>query len=100
MVKLNYKEVCVITECPFCHKANEVEVNEMDYWDWQDGALAQDAFPYLSTDERELLISGICPKCWDDMFGGYEDGEPAGVLDDYALEFMEHMDDEDKDEEG
>lgn len=73
MIKLNYKEVCVITECPFCHKANEVEVNEMDYWDWQDGALAQDAFPYLSADERELLISGICPKCWDGMFGGYDE---------------------------
>lgn len=72
MVKINYKEVCVITQCPFCGHAHEVEVNETDYWDWQDGALAQDAFPYLSADEREMLISGIDSECWNKMFGGEE----------------------------
>jgi hypothetical protein len=72
MVKINYKEVCVITQCPFCGRGNEIEVNEADYWDWDDGMLAQDAFPYLSADEREMLISGICPTCWDSMFGGEE----------------------------
>lgn len=71
-MKINYKEVSVITQCPFCGHAHEVEVNEMDYWDWQDGELAQRAFPYLSADEREMLISGICPTCWDKMFGGEE----------------------------
>ena len=74
-MKINYKEVSVVTSCPFCGHAHEVEVNEADYWDWQDGVLAQDAFPYLSADEREMLISGICPKCWDEMFGGGEDEE-------------------------
>ena len=68
MAKINYKEVCVVTRCPFCGRANEVEVNEMDYLDWDDGKLAQDAFPYLSASEREMLISGICPTCWDTMF--------------------------------
>jgi len=73
MNKINYKEVTVITTCPFCGHANEVEVNEMDYLDWQDGMLAQDAFPYLSPDERETLISGICPTCWAKMFPPEED---------------------------
>lgn len=73
MVKINYKEICVVTQCPFCGRGNEVEVNEVDYWDWQDGVLAQDAFPYLSADEREMLISGICPTCWDTMFGSDEE---------------------------
>ena len=72
MKKINYKEITIVTACPFCGHANEVEVNEMDYFDWQDGELAQNAFPYLSADEREMLISGICPKCWDEMFGGEE----------------------------
>lgn len=72
MTKINYKEICVVKACPFCGHAHEVEVNEADYWDWQDGALAQDAFPYLSADERELLISGIDSECWDKMFGGEE----------------------------
>ncbi len=68
-MKINYKEVSVVTVCPICGHAHEVEVNEMDYWDWKDGALVQDAFPYLSANEREILISGICPFCWDNMFG-------------------------------
>ena len=102
MMKINYKEVCVVTACPFCGHAHEVEVNEMDYLDWQDGELAQNAFPYLSADEREMLISGICPTCWDEMFGSNEEPDPndhpiqqgmLGVVDDYALEFMEHMED-------
>ena len=67
----------VVTRCPFCGEAHTVLVNEMDYYDWQDGKLAQDAFPYLSADEREMLISGICPTCWDGMWGSadndYED---------------------------
>ena len=69
-MKINYKEVSVVTRCPICGHGNEVEVNEMDYLDWQDGVLAQVAFPYLSANEREALISGICPTCWENMFGG------------------------------
>ncbi len=65
----------VVTRCPFCGKAHEIEVNEMDYLDWQDGKLAQDAFPYLSASDREMLISGICPDCWDGMFGNGEEEE-------------------------
>lgn len=69
-MKINYKEVSVITVCPICGQAHEIEVNEMDYWDWKDGAFVQDAFPYLSAEVREMLISGICPSCWSNMFGG------------------------------
>lgn len=75
MVKINYKEVCVVTYCPFCHKGHEVEVNEFDYFDWSEGELAQDAFPYLTAAEREMLISGVCPTCWDKMFGIDEEEE-------------------------
>ena len=75
MSKINYKEVTVVTACPFCGHANEVEVNEIDYLDWQDGMLVQNAFPYLSANEREMLISGICPTCWEKMFPPEEDEE-------------------------
>ena len=61
------------TTCPFCHKTHTVQVRGKDYRAWQDGELAQNAFPYLSADEREMLISGICPTCWDGMFGEEED---------------------------
>lgn len=70
MTKINYKEVCVITTCPFCGHANEIEVNEEDYWDYDDGVSAIIAFPYLSTYEREALITGLCPHCINKTFGG------------------------------
>lgn len=28
----------------------------------------QDAFPYLSADDREFLISGMSPEGWDETF--------------------------------
>lgn len=68
MEKINHREYKIITSCPFCGHADAVFVNEDDYWDWQDGALVQDAFPYLSADDRELLISGCCSQCWNKMF--------------------------------
>jgi hypothetical protein len=74
-MKINYKEITIVTRCPICGHANFVEVNEADYWDWQDGTLVQDAFPYLSADEREMLISGICPTCWANTFGDLEEEE-------------------------
>lgn len=73
-MKINYKEVSIVTRCPFCGKTHEVEVNEMDYLDWQDGALIQDVMPYLSAQEREHLISGICSTCWGKMFEGEDEG--------------------------
>lgn len=59
-------------ECPFCGKYHEVMVNETDFIAWQDGELVQNALPYLSANEREILVSGICPKCWTDTFGEEE----------------------------
>jgi len=61
------------TICPFCGKRHTVQVHPADYHAWEDGTLVQEAFPYLSASERELLISGICPTCWDNMFGEEED---------------------------
>lgn len=85
-MKINFKEVGIITRCPFCGHAHEVEVNEMDYWDWEDGMCAQDAFPYLSADEREMLITGICPTCWERTFSGCEDEEEDYETADDAME--------------
>lgn len=76
MEKINRQEYKIITTCPFCGHAHSVFVNEADYWDWQDGALVQDAFPYLSANDRELLISGICSTCWDKYFGSDEEPDP------------------------
>lgn len=68
-MKTNHREIEIITSCPFCGHAHSIFANEMDYLNWQDGELVQRAFPYLSADDREMLISGICPTCWAKAFG-------------------------------
>jgi hypothetical protein len=36
---------------------------------WRNGVTVQDAFPQLSADEREFLLTGITPEEWDAAFG-------------------------------
>lgn len=69
------QKIFVETYCPMCHTYHYIEVNERDFYAWQGGKLAQDAFPYLSAEEREMLISGICSDCWEKMFSEDEDEE-------------------------
>jgi hypothetical protein len=55
-------------ECVECHRTILI-LCTADEWDaYKHGLLIQDAFPNMSADEREMIISGICPKCWDVMF--------------------------------
>jgi len=65
-----FEFVQITKACPFCGEYHEVEVPFDGYMEWQNGVLIQDALPMLSANEREILISGICPDCWEKMFGG------------------------------
>jgi hypothetical protein len=60
--------ITVSVPCPFCQNSAELDVPFEGYKAWQSGELAQNAFPDLSADEREMLISGTCPTCWDEQF--------------------------------
>ena len=46
------------TTCRKCKDQVEIKVNIDDVTAWENGKLIQDAMPYLSADEREVLISG------------------------------------------
>lgn len=74
-MKENLKDMTLIAVCPFCGAETEIAVSASDYLNWKNGELVQNAFPYLSADEREALISGICSTCWDDMFSSSEEEE-------------------------
>lgn len=37
------------------------------------GALVQEAFPQLSAEEREFLLTGITGEEWDEMLGSEEE---------------------------
>lgn len=59
----------IVQSCLECGDPVAMEVNESDLDRWLSGKeLVQDAFPYLTADQREILISGICGKCFDKMF--------------------------------
>lgn len=63
----------VKTTCPICHCDTYLMVDAEEYARWKAGELIQVAMPDLDADEREMLISGICPTCWEDMFDDDED---------------------------
>ncbi len=39
---------------------------------YENGTVAQRAFPNLTADQREFIISGIVPEEWDKIFGKEE----------------------------
>ena len=65
----------VVCRCVKCKSVHVLLVNSDDLQRWKDGELIQDAMPYLSADEREILISNICGRCFEQMFGEGEDDE-------------------------
>lgn len=54
--------------CPICGKRFKIRVKWEDFQRWKQGELIQICFPDLKPEERELLISGVCPDCWNDTF--------------------------------
>jgi len=54
----------VANQCKQCGTINCVRVTEDSFSLWQNGELAENAFPYCSEEEREHIISGTCKECW------------------------------------
>lgn len=56
---------------PFTGKLHfmELNVSQVQLADWESGTLAQNAFPQLSAEDREFIMTGITPTEWDDLFG-------------------------------
>jgi|SanBayMetagenome_1026888.scaffolds.fasta_scaffold09717_3 L-lysine 2,3-aminomutase len=68
MVALAYDTLCDAF-CKHCGRQFYLTFNKSDMYDWLSGSLPiQSALPYLSANERELLLSGTCGECFDKMF--------------------------------
>ena len=52
-------------QCVQCTNVYRFTVGEDDLAAWIDGAHIQNVMPYLSANERELFISGLCGPCFD-----------------------------------
>jgi len=65
----------ITKQCTKCRTLIEFTVSEEGYLKYIKGAHVQNAFPDLSSELREMFISGICPTCWDEMFNDIDDDE-------------------------
>ena len=60
------RPVCV--GCKMCGDLHTIQLSYSGEAAWRCGELIQDALPELTADERELLLSQTCGKCWDALF--------------------------------
>ena len=64
-------KVILARQCPFCGKETRKEMDAKEFYDgieaYQNGALVQNAFPKADTSLRELIITGICDACWENL---------------------------------
>lgn len=59
--------------CPNCSQVIELPITEEELLSWDGRKHIQEQFPQLTPELREMLISGICPKCWNEIFPPEED---------------------------
>lgn len=55
--------------CIYCGENGILELSNDGIAKYENGALIQEAFPDIDIQMREQIISGIHPKCWNEMFG-------------------------------
>lgn len=65
----NPPEVLISGPCYYCKDQQQVQVPQAELEQFRNGDFAQNCFRKLPSAAREFLISGICDKCWNDMFG-------------------------------
>jgi hypothetical protein len=59
--------------CIRCNETSTITVDADAHRRWTSGELIQDAFPDMTADRRELLISGTHSACLDAMFNTEEE---------------------------
>jgi len=64
----NAEVVHLSVACGVCGDMDCFYVERDDLHAWRNGTLIQDAMPYLNAEQRELLISKTCDKCWNLMY--------------------------------
>ncbi len=67
-------QITLETVCPFCGKKQQLILTGDRVVAYKQGKIAyeagyrmQDAFSSFTPDEREFMMTGICPECWDNM---------------------------------
>lgn len=62
--------------CKYCGIVYQIIADRQDVTRWIAGeGYIQDILDYLSPAERELMISGTCDNCWNQMFPEVDNDE-------------------------
>lgn len=61
--------------CVVCHSYSEIKLDNEKFARWQGGELIQRVWPEKTPDERELIMTGTHPECWEQMFGSDDEEE-------------------------
>jgi hypothetical protein len=60
----NYLNCKTVFCCSICGKEVIIRVNEGDYMGYyRDGDSSEEAFPYLTEKERQMIDMGLCEEC-------------------------------------
>ena len=54
--------------CCVCDQYEVWSLDRQAVESWQSGEYIQKAFPNMSAEDREILISGTHPACWNKLF--------------------------------
>ena len=68
IVEYKNLEVTLSKKCKISGEPYILNIPTENYEAWKRGEYAQNAFSFLSIDEREFVISGTTPKEWEAMF--------------------------------
>lgn len=60
--------VILEARCQKCKTTKRILVDPNGYHRWINGMVIQRALPDLSREQREILISGYCGPCFDELF--------------------------------
>lgn len=70
-IHIDSDKATLARRCPSCGKEWSITVDAESYKagieKYRAGAMIQQAFPMWTPSQRELLLSGICDKCWQEM---------------------------------
>ena len=64
------EKVPVETKCPVCESETTFYLDRVKVKRWKAGELVQRVFPELTGQEREMLTTGYCGPCWEEVFNG------------------------------
>ena len=61
--------------CPGCGESTWFTVTDEQFARIEAGEHIQRVLPHFSAEDREMLISGTCPDCWEEMYAEDEEEE-------------------------